>query len=211
MVGTYNFQFSLLLVNYDQHPPSHCSKIVNLPVIPGPTVLRNHVCWMLHPFSNSLWPIAHPLSKLMKKTYVMQLSDWQKGQEWQAHVEKETRVLGRYELVEAVMETRTGPRPSIISFLMVHQLSIGDCRPVITMSHNDNLRPVFHMFPRDRCWHWAPDIRLLLLLLFWPRLPHYIKLIVRNLQRFEPWQIFLIVVVFMEFQCNRDLKILWFL
>ena len=80
MVGTYNFQFSLLLVNYDHHPPSHCSKIVNLPVIPGPTVLRNHVCWMLHPFSNSLWPIAHPLSKLMKKTYVMQLSDWQKVQ-----------------------------------------------------------------------------------------------------------------------------------
>ena len=70
-----------------------------------------------------------------------------------AQVEKETRVLGRYELVEAVMETRTGPRPSIISFLMVHQLSIGDCRPVITMSHNDNLRPVFHMFPMDRCWH----------------------------------------------------------
>ena len=49
-----------------------------------------------------------------------------------AQVEKETRVLGRYELVEAVMETRTGPRPSIISFLMVHQLSIGE----LQTSHN---------------------------------------------------------------------------
>ena len=163
MAGTYNFQFSLL-AKCDQHPPSHCSKIVNLLVIPGPTVLCNHACWMLHlPTTRCDQypqpPIAHlcPI-KLMKKMCCMQLSDWSgkrfriivpvlkslniacslcwapfcfmidsRVKKGKAQVEKETRVLGRYELVEAVMETRTGPRPSIISFLMVHHHSIGDC------------------------------------------------------------------------------------